>query len=41
MLQQLAEKDKARKAAEAEAGRQLAQDRESMLQQEAEQQRRR
>ena len=41
MLQQLAEKEKARKAAEAEAARQLAEDRELMLQQEAEQQRRR
>ena len=40
-MQQLAEKEKARKAAEAEAARQLAEVRESTLQQEAEQQRQR
>ena len=41
MLQQLADQQKVRQAAEAEAARQRAEHRESMLQQEAEQQRRR
>ena len=41
MLQHLADQQKVRQAAEAEAARQLAEDRELMLQQEAEQQRRR
>ena len=41
MLQQIADQQKVRQAAETEAARQLAEDRELMLQQEAEQQRRR
>ena len=41
MLQQLADQQKVRQAAEAQAARQLAEDRESMLQQHAEQQRQR
>ena len=41
MLQQLADQQKVRQAAEAEAARQRAEDRKLMLQQEAEQRRRR